>query len=69
MVMNTETWAEIRRLDAVDHLSLSEISRRLMLDRKTVRAALRSETCPGPIQISRPSKLDAYKPYIEERLK
>jgi transposase len=69
MVMNTETWAEIRRLSAVDRLSLSEIGRRLMLDRKTVRAALRSETCTGPAQISRPSKLDAYKPYIEERLK
>jgi len=69
MVMNTETWAEIRRLSAVDHLSLSEIGRRLMLDRKTVRAALRSETCLGSAQISRPSKLDAYKPYIEERLK
>lgn len=67
--MNTETWAEIRRLKALDGLSLSEIGRRLLLDRKTVRTALRSEKCPTHSGISRPSKLDAFKPYISERVK
>ena len=67
--MNGETWAEIRRLKAGEGLAVSEISRRLMLDRKTVRAALRSETCPAPGRISRPSKLDTFKPYIQNRVK
>jgi transposase len=43
MVLGKERWDEVRRLQAQERLSVSEISRRLEIDRKTVRKALRSE--------------------------
>jgi len=67
--MNPETWAEIRRLKNGERLSLSEISRRLRLDRKTVRGALRLEAPPARRRSPRPSKLDGFKSFIQERLK
>lgn len=68
--MTPETWAEIRRLSAIQKLSISEISRRLVLDRKTVRAALHSEKgLPVREVVPKSSKLDAYKSYIQNRLK
>jgi transposase len=67
--MNTETWAEIKRLHGADGIPISEISRRLRLDRKTVRAALQADACPAHSAIIRPSKLDRFKVYIDERLK
>jgi transposase len=54
-----------------DGVSTSEIARRMGLDRKTVRKALRSESWPDDdarVRVARPSKLDAYKPYIQARL-
>jgi transposase len=68
--MTPEIWAEIRRLFKIEQLSVSEIARRVLLDRKTVRAALRSESGP-PVRQSlatRPSQLDPYKPFIQKRL-
>ena len=52
-------------------LSIQAIGRLLGFDRKTIRKYLRSpEGTPvyGP-RVARPSKLDAHKPYVEERLK
>ncbi|MDP2866134.1 MAG: IS21 family transposase, partial [Elusimicrobiota bacterium] len=68
--MNAQTWAEARRLKVVEKQTVSEISRRLGIDRKTVRRALSSEVFPGRAPCpGKPSKLDAYKPYIYDRLK
>jgi transposase len=66
--MNAETWAEIRRLKWLDKLSVSEIARRLRMDRKTVRRALRSAGAPKRKPAVRPSKLDRFKDYISGRL-
>ena len=43
MVLGKERWNEVRRLRGQEGLSVSEIARRLEIDRKTVRKALRSE--------------------------
>ena len=66
--MNAETWAEIRRLSGLEKLSVSEIARRLRMDRKTVRAALNSSGVPRRKVPRRPSKLDPFKGYIIARL-
>jgi len=68
--MNSELWAQIRRLSAIDHLSISEISRHLRLDRKTVRRALRCEQAPPARSpaAAKPAKLDAFKHYLRGRL-
>jgi transposase len=63
-------WHLIRAMKN-DGLSTSEIARRMGLDRKTVRKALRSEGWPDDdarVRVARPSKLDAFKPFIEARL-
>lgn len=68
--MNAETWALIKRLSEAEHLSISEIARRTLLDRKTVRSALVQQSLPVRKQSSmRPSKLDPYKDYIAGRLR
>jgi len=43
-MVDQERWAEIRRLHEEERVSLSEIARRLDLDRKTVRRSLRRTT-------------------------
>jgi len=68
--MNAQTWAEARRLKEIEHCTVSEISRRLGKDRKTIRRALSSAAFPKRApSAEKPSKLDAYKPYIHDRLK
>jgi transposase len=68
--MNSELWAEVRRLAAIEKLSKSAIAARLRIDRKTVRRALASQQTPGPrIAGPKPSKLDAFKSYLQNRLK
>ena len=44
--MNAELWAEIRRSHLIEKVPIAEIARRLHLDRKTVRRALRSDRVP-----------------------
>ena len=68
--MNAEQWAETRRLKLIENLSISEIGRRLGLDRRTVRRAVTSETVPDrtPCPV-KPSKLEPYKSYIQDRLR
>lgn len=60
---------EIMRLHA-DGLSIREISRRLGRSRNTVRKYLRQPTLPryGP-RPARPSKLDPFKPYLQQRMR
>lgn len=63
-------WHLIRAMKN-DGLSVSEIARRMGLDRKTVSKALRSESWPDDdarARVTRSSKLDPFKPYIEVRL-
>ena len=43
-MVDQERWAEIRRLRQSEQVSISEIGRRLDLDRKTVRRSLRQAT-------------------------
>ena len=49
--------------------SIREIARMLDVSRNTVRRYLRSEGLPRYQREARPSKLDPYKPYIDERVK
>ncbi len=67
--MNAELWAEIKRLYAIDKIPISEIARRLRLDRKTVRVAARAERLPTLERQMKPSILAPYKPYLAERVK
>lgn len=73
--MDSELWSTIRRLYEVEQLKKSAIARRLGIHEGTVRRALNSVHGPPPDRRGRPaglklrSKLDAYKPYLEERLK
>ena len=49
-MVDQERWAEIRRLFDEELVSISEIGRRLDVDRKTVRRSLRQPTwCKLPI--------------------
>ncbi|MDC8448840.1 MAG: IS21 family transposase, partial [Nitrospira sp.] len=43
-MVDQERWAEIRRVCHEERVSISEIGRRLDLDRKTVRRSLRQTT-------------------------
>ena len=66
--MNAELWAEIKRLFAIEKIPISEIARRLRLDRKTVRRAARAERLPTMERTVKPSILEPYKPYLAERV-
>lgn len=67
--MQPEIWAEIKRLRQVDNMAVAEIARRVGMDRKTVRRALRSERLPVIRRTTkRISKLESFKSYIHERL-
>jgi len=46
MVLSKERWEEVRRLHGEERLNVSEIARRLAVDRKTVNKALRGEWKP-----------------------
>ena len=65
---NVEEWFMIREL-ARQGLSITEIARRVGCDRKTVRKHLAD---PAPPRYSarppKPSKLDPFKPYLDQRL-
>ncbi len=67
-MLNVEVWFMIREF-ARQGLSLSEIARRVGCDRKTVRTHLANpnlpQYTPRPPQAS---KLDAFKPYLAQRL-
>ncbi len=68
--MEPHIWAEIKRLYEVEKCAISEIARRVRIDRKTIRCALQTDHLPiREMRCAQPSKLDAYKEYIAERLK
>jgi transposase len=67
--METELWLEIRRLHLREKIPKKAIARRLGVDVKTVRRAIRSKEPPGTQERARrPSILDPYKPRIREIL-
>jgi len=69
-VVGVQQWAEIRAMDAVEGLSIKEITRRTGHSRNTIRSILRSPEPPsyGP-RSGRPSKLDLHKSKVHELLR
>lgn len=65
--INKEEWSMIRQLKN-QGLTISEISRKLNLDRKTVRSALKNDSVPKYERRPEPSILDNFKNYIDSRL-
>src|SRR5690606_6702249 len=66
VAVGVELIVELRHLHQ-QGLSVSAISRRLHLDRKTVRKYLRQREAAGR-PVRRTSKLDPFRPYLEYRL-
>ncbi len=62
--MKIDTWATIRHLYHVEKLPKKAIARKLGLDPKTVRRALKKETFSTASSKNRTSKLDPYKEKI-----
>jgi transposase len=68
--MDAQLWADIKRLYGVDKVKVSDIARRLHVDRKTVRKAIRSERLPVVVRAPRQAQLlVSYRGYLAERLK
>jgi len=68
-MISVDTWMEIRRLNQ-EHLSQAEIARRLEINRRTVRKALREKQPPvGRKPRVVESILDPYKDHIRGRLR
>lgn len=68
-MVSVERWAEIRRMDRVEELSIREIARRTGLHRKTIRRALRSPEPPRYRRAPKPSKLDPHREEIARLLR
>jgi transposase len=68
-VIGVERWAEIRRMHRVVGRSIREISRRMGLHRETIRRALAADAPPRYERAPVPSKLDPFKPWLEEQLR
>ena len=68
-MLGVEQWAELRRLHAVEGLSIREIGRRTGLHRATIRRALSSEQPPRYTRTPAGSKLDPFKDEIPRRSK
>jgi len=67
-MLKVEDWLLIRDLH-LQGFSISEISRRTCYARETIRKYLNKKTAQEPqIRPPKPSKLDPYKPYIEEKI-
>jgi transposase len=69
--MDSELWATIRRLHIVEHFSQAAVARHLNIHRNTVRRALAAHDGPpkkASLRPNIPSKLDAFKPFMAERL-
>ncbi len=67
-MVGVEQWAEIRRMDRVERLSIREIGRRTGLHRKTIRRALASDEPPRYRRQPAASKLDPFKEWVCEQL-
>jgi len=66
--MNIETWASIRHLFFVERLPKKAIARKLSLDIKTIRRAIKRDTFSSGRQKPRGSKLNAFRGEIEALL-
>jgi len=66
MVMKVGLWAEIRRLHEIERLSQAAIARQLGCCHKTVSKALKMAEPPSQIVTSGASKLDPFKPQIDQ---
>ena len=67
MVLSKERWEEVRRLHGEEKLKVSEISRRLDIDRKTVRKALRGEWKPYERALRNDGLLAEHDAFLRER--
>ncbi|HKR98281.1 MAG TPA: IS21 family transposase [Candidatus Dormibacteraeota bacterium] len=68
-MVGVEQWAEIRRMQRVERLSIREISGRTGLHRKTIRRALAGETPPRYERGPSVSKLDPFRDWVCEQLR
>jgi transposase len=68
-VLCVEDWAEIRRLNRAEKVSISEVARVLGISRNTVKAALRSDGPPRYERKPAGSIVDAVEPRIRELLR
>jgi len=67
-MISRQSWEEIRRLKEAEGLSISKISRRLDVDRKTVRRCLRNdEWHPYTRKINRRCILDPHREFMLKR--
>lgn len=64
--MKVALWAEIRRLHEIERLSQAAISRQLRCCHKTVSKALKMAEPTSHIATPGPSKLDPFKPHIDQ---
>lgn len=67
-MISVDQWAEIRRLNRVEGMSIRGISRRLGLARETVTRAVQAKGPPVYRRAAQPSKLDRFKGRIAELL-
>lgn len=68
-MIDVERWAEIRRMNRVERLSIREIHRRTGLHRETIRRALSDDRPPRYRRKGAPSMLDPFKDEIERLLR
>jgi len=68
-MQSVEEWAEIRRLQGAEGLSIKAIARRVGLARNPVRAAVRRGTPPQYQRAPRGSLVDVVEPAIQELLR
>jgi transposase len=66
-MLSLQEWKMIRELKQ-SGLTISEISKRIGADRKTIRSALLKNACPKYQRIKSHALLDDFKTYIETRL-
>jgi transposase len=67
-VLNVEDWAEIRRLNRSEGMSIKSIARVLGVSRNTVRQALRSVEPPKYVRAPTGSAMDPFIPRVRECL-
>ena len=68
VMVGQERWAEIRRMALEDQLTISEIARRLEMDRKTVRSCLRkTQWQPYQRTAKEETLLSAHADFLRER--
>ena len=67
MVLSKERWEEVRRLHGEERLKVSQIARRLDIDRKTVRKALKGEWKPYERSARSDTLLAEHDAFLRER--